>query len=67
VAKNKLKFLTPELAACLRLDTVDARGNLLASIPAELAGAPRLRSLLLDNNRITLVRWSAVECGGLVV
>ena len=49
---NRLASLPASLASCARLDMIDARRNTIESIPGAYAGMPRLRSLLLDGNRV---------------
>ena len=49
---NRLATLPASLASCARLDRIDARRNTIESIPGAYAGMPRLRSLLLDGNRV---------------
>ena len=49
---NRLASLPASLASCARLDRIDARRNTIESIPGAYAGMPRLRSLLLDGNRV---------------
>ena len=49
---NRLATLPASLASCARLDMIDARRNTIESIPGAYAGMPRLRSLLLDGNRV---------------
>jgi Leucine-rich repeat (LRR) protein len=48
---NEIAFLPAYLASCIWLERIDGSGNRLTAIPEALARSPRLRELVLNDNK----------------